>query len=297
MGKNQVMEPYHVPVLLKETLEYLAVRPGKTYIDCTLGGGGHTEAILRAGGRVIGIDQDSEAIAHVTERLGEKGANLTLKHSNFAHLQEIALEMGIGKVAGILLDLGVSSHQLGTAERGFSFHLPGKLDMRMDKETQGVTAADLVAAGSEEELAHIFWNYGDESMGRKIARAIVATRAVEPITTTEQLAELVARVKPRKRDSHIHPATQVFQALRIAVNSELASLESVIPSAVTLLEKDGRLVIISFHSLEDRMVKTKLGEYSDLEVLTKKPVVATDEEIERNPKSRSAKLRAAVKII
>ncbi len=289
------MEPYHVPVLLKETLDYLDVKPGRTYIDCTLGGGGHTEAILSAKGRVIGIDQDSEAITHVKNRLGDRSTNLTIKHENFAHLQEIAQEMGMSKVSGILLDLGVSSYQLGTAKRGFSFNLPGKLDMRMDTKTLGVTAADLVAAGSEEELAQIFWNYGEERMSRKIARAIVATRGGEPITTTEQLARLVARVKPRKRESHIHPATQVFQALRIAVNSELVNLETVIPSAVNLLESGGRLVIISFHSLEDRIVKTRLDESRDLFVLTKKPVVASTEEITKNPKSRSAKLRAAQK--
>ncbi len=257
---------YHIPVLLNEALEALRVKPGGKYIDCTYGGGGHSRAIEKAGGVVLGIDQDAEAKAPV--------------HGNFAHLQQIAQDHGFDPVSGILFDLGVSSHQLETDYRGFSFNKDAPLDMRMDPETQTVTAADLVNAGGESELANLFWRFGEERASRAIAKAIVAKR---PITTTNQLAEIILRVRHKTKADRTHPATRIFQALRIAVNDELAGLETALPQAVELLKPGGRLVVISFHSLEDRIVK-KFMQKSTV-------ITPTDEEVRNNPRSRSAKMR------
>ena len=280
MGQNQrsdswkssavVMEIYHIPVLLKEVLEALEIKPGEKYIDCTYGGGGHFRGIQKAGGIVLGIDQDPEAKAPV--------------QGNFAHLKEIALQAGFDQVAGILFDLGVSSHQLEMDYRGFSFNKEAKLDMRMD-QTAGLTAADLINAGSEKELANLFFKYGEERESRKIAKAIVLNR---PIETTNDLAEIILKVSHRSRNDRTHPATRVFQALRIAVNDELASLEEALPQALELLKPGGKLTVISFHSLEDRIVKNFMKKS-----LLIRPSL---EEIKINPRARSGKLRIMEKI-
>lgn len=264
---------YHIPVLLNEVLEALNVKPGEKYIDCTYGGGGHFLGIEKAGGIVLGIDQDPEAKAPV--------------HGNFAHLKNIAQEHGFDPVSGILFDLGVSSHQLETDYRGFSFNKDAPLDMRMD-QTLGPTAADLVNAGSESELANLFWKFGEERFAKAIAREIKKTK----IETTDQLAKAVLRARPARKagrgKDRTHPATRIFQALRIAVNDELAGLESALPQAVELLKPGGKLVVISFHSLEDRIVKNFMKK-SEL-------ITPTDEEVSENPRSRSAKMRVYEKI-
>ncbi|MDO8515154.1 MAG: 16S rRNA (cytosine(1402)-N(4))-methyltransferase RsmH [bacterium] len=262
------MTDYHIPVLLNEVVELLQVKKGGRYIDCTYGGGGHTKGIEAAGGIVLGIDQDPEAHAPI--------------HGNFAHLKEIAIANGFDQVDGILMDLGVSSHQLETNYRGFSFNKVGNLDMRMDQTGQTVTALDLINAGSEKELAKIFREFGEENFAGPIARAIKKSN----IQTTDDLAEVILRVRHTK--DRTHPATRVFQALRIAVNDELNSLKEALPQAVELLKPGGKLAVISFHSLEDRIVKKFMGK-SEI-------VTPTDEEIARNPRARSGKLRIYEKI-
>ena len=270
-GTKMSGQIYHIPVLLDEVLESLKVKPGEKYIDCTYGGGGHFRGIEKAGGIVLGIDQDLEAKAPV--------------HGNFAHLKEIADEAGFSQVSGILLDLGVSSHQLETDYRGFSFNKDAALDMRMDPEGQTVTAADLINAGGEKELANLFWKFGEERDSRRIAKAIVEGR---PIVTTNQLAEIILKVSRKGKYDRTHPATRVFQSLRIAVNDELASLEAVLPQAMELLKPGGKLAVISFHSLEDRIVKNFMKD--------SKLIKPTKEEIEKNPRARSGKLRIKQKI-
>ncbi len=295
------MNDYHVPVLLKEAVEYLNIRSGKKYIDCTLGGGGHTAEILRAGGTVLGIDQDTEAIDFVEENKKEeiREKKLVLKQGNFAHLQQIATETGFSPVSGILFDLGVSSHQLETGYRGFSFagSLPARLDMRMDPGGQTVTAADFLNAGSENELANLFWRFGEERDSRRIARAIVRYRSAKKIETTDELVKIILSVSRRGKRDRTHPATRTFQALRIAVNDEMANLEAALPQATELLASGGRLVVVSFHSLEDGIVKDFMkANIKLLQNLTAKPIVPTPEEIEANPRARSGKLRAAEKL-
>lgn len=269
------MNDYHIPVLLTEVIELLKVKTGGKYIDCTLGGSGHTKAILSLGGKVLGIDQDCQALENAP-----KNENLVLRQGNFAHLNDIAQEAGFDQVDGILMDLGVSSHQLETDYRGFSFNKEAALDMRMDPQNQTVTAADLVNAGSEKELANLFWKFGEERASRAIAKAIVAAR---PITTTNQLAQIALKIRRRSSKDRTHPATRIFQALRIAVNNELESLELALPQAVELLKPKGVLVVISFHSLEDRIVK-KFMKQSQL-------ITPSEAEIENNPRARSGKLR------
>lgn len=293
------MSDYHIPVLLNEVLEALEVKPGEKYIDCTLGGAGHTEAILQKGGKVLGIDQDPEAIQNAISHLSLaiSQGQLILKRGNFAHLKKIATEAGFDQIAGILFDLGVSSHQLETDYRGFSFNVKANLDMRMDPVNQTVTAADLVNAGSEKELAHLFWKFGEERAARAIAKKIVEERKNKKIETTDELAKVIFSVRKKTAGVRIHPATRVFQALRIAVNSELESLEAALPQAIELLEPEGKLAVISFHSLEDRIVKNYMRMNSNaLRILTNKPVEPTKGEIERNPRARSGKLRVAEKI-
>ncbi|GCE18111.1 16S rRNA (cytosine(1402)-N(4))-methyltransferase RsmH [Dictyobacter kobayashii] len=319
----------HVSVMLDEVLEYLQPIPGGLYIDGTLGGGGHTAAILERSapdGKVLGIDTDSQALARVGERLAEFVANgrLVLAHGNFSDLAEIVEQTGFGSghgVQGVLLDLGFSSDQMDNPERGFAFSADGPLDMRLDQALP-LTAEDLVNGASEQELADIFWRYGEESRSRQIARRIVREREKAPITRTAQLAALIAAGVPHKPGS-IHPATRAFQALRIAVNRELERLETVLPQIVDVLEGEkksdgggregekGRMVIIAFHSLEDRIVKEFIrreakdclcpprlpvcvcGHKARLRNLTNKPVTPGEQEIANNPRARSAKLRAA----
>lgn len=267
------MNGYHIPVLLNEVLQALSVKPGEKYIDCTFGGGGHFKAIQNLGGIVLGIDQDPEAKAPV--------------HGNFAHLKEIADMAGFHPVSGVLFDLGVSSHQLETDYRGFSFNKEAKLDMRMDQAT-GLTAADLINAGGEKELANLFWKFGEERDSRKIAKAIVEARKVSKVETADQLSHIILRVRRRTSGDRTHPATRVFQALRIAVNDELNSLEEALPQALELLKPGGKLAVISFHSLEDRIVKNFMKKS-----LLIRP---TEQEIENNPRARSGKLRVMEKI-
>lgn len=294
----------HTPVLLAEVIAALAPRPGGRYLDATVGGGGHALAVLQAaqpGGVLLGIDADPAALAATAERLAEAGLSqqAVLRHGSFADLAVLAAEAGFAAFDGILFDLGVSSYQLDTPERGFSFAADGPLDMRLDP-TQGPTAADLVNRLSERELAGIIFQYGEEHAARRIARAIVERRRSQPFQSTADLAAVVARAVGG-RHGRIHPATRTFQALRIAVNHELDRLAAALPQAVALLALGGKLAVISFHSLEDRIVKQFLraeaaGEAPRLAIITKKPVVASDTEVAANPRARSAKLRVAVRI-
>ena len=279
----------HEPVLLNEALDLLNVQPGGVYVDATFGGGGHTRGIVERGGQVLAIDQDPDAHKRA-ERLG--GVAIRFVRSNFRNLETVLASQGLPPVQGILADLGVSSFHLEDPERGFSYQREGPLDMRMAGE--GPSAADAVNTLSEEELADLIWRYGEERQSRRIARAIVEARRQRPITTTTQLAEIVrAAVGFRKAG---HPARKTFQALRIYVNDELGALEDLLEGAGRVLAPGGRLVVISFHSMEDRRVKRFLKEDPRFRVLTKKPVVPTEEEQRRNPRARSAKLRAGERL-
>ncbi|MGA8730342.1 MAG: 16S rRNA (cytosine(1402)-N(4))-methyltransferase RsmH [Terracidiphilus sp.] len=291
----------HVPVLLNEAIEFLNVRAGGTVVDCTLGMAGHSAEIaklLGPKGHLIGFDRDPEALelartrlVQVAEELGGKAPKVTLVGEAFSSL---ARHVEPGSVDGILADFGVSSLQLDEARRGFSFMADGNLDMRMDTR-QGPTAAQVVNEASERELANLIYEYGEERRSRRIARAIVRGR---PVTTTGQLARIVTSAVPAMKQDRIHPATRTFQALRIYVNRELDEIRALLEAAPTLLKPSGRLVVISFHSLEDRIAKDSLREGAHRgiwQVLTKKPVTAGEEEMDRNPRSRSAKLRAAEK--
>jgi 16S rRNA (cytosine1402-N4)-methyltransferase len=286
--------------MLSEALEALKIKPGGFYIDATFGGGGHTEGILQKRGRVLAIDLDSDAIEHGVEKFNldkkgdvARGEGLTLVRGNFANVGAIAREFGVNEADGILFDLGVSSFQLERPEKGFSFLREGPLDMRMDPDLS-VTAADLVNGLREEELYELFSRYGEERFSRSIARAIVRSRLKTKIETTEQLAKLVESVVRKK--GKLHPATRVFQALRIAVNDEINSLRKALPEAGNLLRKDGRLVVISFHSLEDREVKNFMAGNPNMEVVTKKPLVPSEEELQSNNRARSAKMRVASRL-
>ena len=292
----------HVPVLLEEAIEYLRILPGGTYVDATLGLAGHSTAIVRLlgpQGHLIAFDRDFEAIEAAEEKFAALRAELkdqmpriTIHATAFA---EMASRVEAGSLDGILADFGVSSLQLGTAQRGFSFQADAPLDMRMDTRS-GQTAEQVVNQLSEEDLANLIYEFGEERRSRRIARAIVRAR---PVTTTAQLAKVVASCAPAIKSDRIHPATRVFQALRIYVNGELEQISSLLEQAPKLLKPRGRMVAISFHSLEDRMVKDvfRAGRTAGTwQVLTPKPVTAMEAEIESNPRSRSAKLRAAEKI-
>lgn len=301
----------HTPVMLPEVLKALNVQPGGRYIDCTLGGGGHAAAILdhsSPGGQLLGIDADPDALETARERLQHYKESILLVNDNFVNLQSICIKYDFFPVHGILLDLGLSSLQLNGEDRGFSFQHDDPLDMRFNPE-QKVSAADIVNATPEARLANIIRNYGEESQSNRIARYIVNER---PIKTTRQLAELVEKAVGRR--GRIHPATKTFQALRIAVNHELEYLESVLRQALDLLGYEGRLVVISYHSLEDRIVKQFMqkeakgcicppgtpvcvcGHTPRLRLINRKVIIPTETEIRANPRSRSAKLRAAERI-
>jgi 16S rRNA (cytosine1402-N4)-methyltransferase len=294
--------PQHVPVLLEEVLEYLNVRPGGVIVDATLGLAGHSSEIAkRLGGRgkLIGFDRDPEAMAKAKARLGELKAELGAEMPEVVYVakafSEAASEIEPGSLDGLLADFGVSSLQLDEAHRGFSFRTDGPLDMRMDTRS-GETAEQVVNQEDENELADLIYEFGEERRSRRIARAIVRAR---PITTTAELARIVSAEAPPMKGEKIHPATRTFQALRIRVNNELGEIQSLLKSAGSLLKPGGRLVLISFHSLEDRLVKDAFKAAKDakvFEVLTKKPVVAAEQEQMRNPRSRSAKMRAAEKV-
>lgn len=319
------MQTGHTPVMLEEVINFLQPKTNGLYIDGTLGGGGHTGVLLERsypGGRVLGIDSDVQALERVKERFPEEVQNgrLVLVHGNFAELAPIVDEAGfVSSIDGVLLDLGFSSYQMDDPERGLSFSADGPLDMRLD-QSQGLTAADLVNKASEQELADIFWRYGEEQRSRQVAWRIVREREQNPITRTSQLARL-ASVGVPYRPGAIHPATRVFQALRIAVNSELEGLEKALPQVLEVLRRGktggdgGRMVIISFHSLEDRLVKRFMrreakdcicppgtpvcvcNHKATLRILTPKPLTPTKQEVLDNPRARSAKLRAAEIIV
>jgi 16S rRNA (cytosine1402-N4)-methyltransferase len=301
----------HLAVLLPEALEGLRVRAGGTYIDATLGGAGHTRALLEASapdGRVYGVDRDPAALARAEETLSDFGGRFKSLHGNFADMETLAAEAGVDGVDGVLMDLGVSSDQLDTPERGFSFRFEGPLDMRMDP-TRGLSAAEWLAGHTEEEIANTIYQLGEERQSRRIARAIVRARDAGELTTTSALADVVERAVGGRKGARIHPATRTFQALRMAVNDELTSVEEGVEAALRLLRPGGRLAVITFHSLEDRLVKNIFrlhegreeslyeggsvwrGEEPRGKRVTRKPVTATEAECAENPRARSAKLR------
>lgn len=310
-------ENLHQPVLAVETLRLLNPQKGEVFIDATLGLGGHSELILKAADdvRLIGIDRDAEAIVYARERLSSDGERVKIFQANFSEIKRIAAEAEVEQVDGILADLGVSSLQFDSAKRGFSFRFDAPLDMRMNGDSDEETAAELLENLSEEEIANVIYKYGEERFSRRIARRIVERRERgEPVTTTAELARLVEKSVRRKPQDKIHPATKTFQALRIAVNGELDVLETFLRDAIDLLKPDGRLAVITFHSLEDRIVKQTLqklsgkcfcpprlpicfcGAEKKIEILTRKPLIASDAETQSNPRSRSAKLRACLKL-
>jgi len=297
------MDLYHRSVLVNEVLEYLQVAKNKIYIDATLGGGGHTFKILEHGGKVLGIDADEEAVQYVENTVKNQkpeiklGEDLLLARGNFREIEVLAHGNGLRHVSGILFDLGVSSHHLDTKERGFSFQKNGPLDMRMDQRL-AVSAKDLINALTKGELYELFSRLGEERFAKTISDNIVRSRRIIPIETTEQLRNVIEEVV-HYRSTDIHPATRVFQSLRIAVNDELRTIEEALPKALSILEEKGRIVVISFHSLEDRIVKHFFKDQEQKgkgTILTKKPIIAGEEEIFVNFRSRSAKLRAFEKI-
>ena len=302
---------YHRPVLLREVLGLLKPKPGLLIVDGTCGGGGHTEALLQSGADVLGLDQDPDAVRHVSERLTHFGRRLIVRQANFRHAASVLDELGISTIGGVLLDLGVSSRQLENAQRGFSFVRNGPLDMRMDPRTR-LTAAKIVNEYGEEELTRLFREFGEEPAARRIASLIVKMRRTAPFRETLPLARAIEKLVGRH--GRHHPATQVFQALRMEANDELAALEEGLRVLTARLAPGGRIAVITFHSLEDRIVKNFFRAHSqewldkpewpepkrnpdyDLELVTPKPVEPSDDEQRTNPRSRSAKLRVAEKI-
>lgn len=302
---------YHRPVLAAEAVELLAPRPGTLVVDATCGGGGHTELILKAGADVLALDQDPDAIEFTREQVAHVGSRVTLRQANFREAGRVLDELGIAKIGGALLDIGVSSRQLENAERGFSMMRNGPLDMRMNPSTS-LTAADVVNSYSEEQLMHLFRDLGEEPAARRIASLIVKTRKIAPFRETLPLARAIEKVVGRH--GRRHPATQVFQALRMEVNDELGALQEGLGVLTSRLEPGARIAVISFHSLEDRIVKNFFRDHSrewldrpewpeprrnpqyDLNLITSKPVEPGEEEQRANPRSRSAKLRVAEKI-
>lgn len=310
------MDFKHVPVLCDEVIEGLKVKADGIYVDGTLGGGGHSGEILKRldGGLLVGIDQDDAALSAARKHLETIGDNFQLVKGNFVDMPAILKTLHIEQVDGILLDIGVSSHQFDTAERGFSYRFDGPLDMRMDKDAT-IRAYDIVNTYSEKDLAKIIKTYGEERWGDRIAAFIVRQRQEAPITTTFELVDVIKKAIPKKvRQDGGHPAKKTFQALRIAVNRELDVLESSIPNMVRMLKPGGRLAIITFHSLEDRIVKTGLAAFSrgctcppdfpvcvcgktpDVRLVSRKPILPSEQEVAENPRARSAKLRVAEKL-
>lgn len=310
-------ENLHKSVLLAETLELLKPQVNEIFVDATLGLGGHTEAILSAANEisVVGIDQDAEAIELARARLENFGEKIKIFHANFSDIKTVLADAGVESVNGVLADLGVSSLQFDSETRGFSFRFDAPLDMRMNADSGGETAAEMLERLSEFEIARVIYEYGEERFSRRIARRIVWKRELgEAVKTTKELVELVEKSVKRGRSDKIHPATRTFQALRIAVNGEFEILERFIRDSVDVLKTGGRLTIITFHSLEDRIVKQTLqklsgkcfcpprlpqcacGARKSVEILTKKPIVASEAELEENPRARSAKLRACLKL-
>jgi 16S rRNA (cytosine1402-N4)-methyltransferase len=283
----------HIAVMPEEVLHGLALAPGQVVVDVTVGAGGHTRLLAnRVGltGRVVGLDRDAGMLERAEAHL--RGMPVTLVHANFDRLRAVLDRLGISTVDAILADLGVCSDQLDDPARGLSFQQPGPLDMRLEP-SEGASARDLLYRLNERELADIFWKYGEERFSRRIARRIVESRRREPLETTDQFAELVRRCVPRSKSQKIDPATRTFQALRIAVNDELGALERLLNQLPGCVRERGRVALISFHSLEDRLVKHALRDRSIWQELTRKPVQAGEDEVSRNPRARSAKLRCA----
>ncbi len=285
----------HVPVLAQEVLAQLRPTAGQTLVDGTLGGGGHARLLAEAvgsAGRVLALDRDLQAVERAAELL--RGLPIECMHANYADLPEVLADQGMAAVDGILLDLGLSSDQLADSERGFSFQSSGTLDLRFDT-TRGEPAWKLVERLSEEHLANVLFEFGEERYSRRIARQIVAQRRQSPVRTADELAQLVRRSVPRSRHERIDPATRSFQALRIAVNEELKWLKVALRRMPECLRPGGRLVVISFHSLEDRLVKEAFRDDERLEVVTRRPIRPTEAEMFNNPRARSAKLRVAAR--
>lgn len=288
----------HIPVMLKEVISYLSLKSGSIYVDATIGEGGHAEAILETGARVIGIDQDEEVLKRSAKRLARFDSQIRFIYGNFRDIKQLLYENGISKVDGILYDIGISSYQLDSKERGFSFKYNAPLDMRMDMRNP-IKAINLVNSLTSNELIDIIRKYGEERRARQIVNQIIRNR---PIKTTFELVNAITTGMPDFTwRAKIHPATRTFQALRIAVNNELSSLEESLEQAIDVLNKDARLVVISFHSLEDRIVKYKFREFKNqekpcIEIITKKPLVPDINEMQINPRARSAKLRAIKKL-
>jgi len=309
-----MMNSIHVPVMVQEIIDHLIVGSGGLYVDCTLGMGGHASRILMADpkSQLYGIDLDPQAIELAKENLKDFGDRVFFIHGNFAELHELLAQHGISQVDGVLMDLGVSSFQLDTPERGFSFRLPDKLDMRMDP-TEGQPISYEINKESADKLATIIREFGEERWAKKIAKSIIMAREKKPITTTTQLAEIIERSVPWSGSS-IHPATRTFQALRIYKNSELDNLKNGLEQAIPILKPGDRICVISFHSLEDRIVKHTFrtlergcicpsdipkcicGKIPVIKVVTKQPITPKDEEVKANPRSRSSKMRVAIKI-
>ena len=291
----------HVPVLTEEVMKFLDPRSGDNFIDCTLGDGGHAAAILHRtapDGKVLGFDLDSEAVKVVRKNLEEFDARLIVRNESYANLIAAVAEERFGPVAGVLMDLGFSSPQLEDRNRGFSFQRDEPLDMSYSTAAGHTTAAEIVNTWTKDELTRVLAEYGEEHLAERIASGIVKARHQKHIISTVQLTDVIKASVPKNYEhGRIHPATRTFQALRIAVNGELGSVEKVLPQALSAIRPGGRLVCISFHSLEDRIVKSFFKEMSAkrrMEILTPKPVTATEKEIQNNPRSRSAKLRAAL---
>ncbi len=315
-GLQLNMSKHHESVLAKEILQYLNLREGGLIVDGTLGNGGHAELILKntaPGLRVLGIDRDKQAIERAGERLAPFRNRVTLVHGNFGDIKNILKKAGVMNVDGLLLDLGVSSPQLDSAERGFSFMRNGPLDMRMDS-TQKTTAADLIVKLSDEELTLVIKEYGEERYAKWIVRAIRKAQEQNPITTTLQLSNIISGVTHTPRPAKIHPATRTFQALRIAVNDELEHIKSALNDSIEILRASARIMVISFHSLEDRIVKNffkdeekgcicpprlpmcACGHKARLKIITRRPITPASEEVQRNPRASSSKLRVAERV-
>jgi len=294
-----MVEKFHTPVMLEETIKYLNLKPAKIIVDATIGTAGHSQEILKhilPAGFLIGIDRDKESLNVAKERLKSFSDSCVLVHDNFINLDQILKNLNIQKVDGILFDLGISSFQLDNPERGFSFQEEGPLDMRLDRDSY-ICAYDLLNNLTEKEISILLWNFGQERWHHRIAQLLVKERQKHPITTTKELSEIVLKAIPyRYQRARIHPATRTFQALRIAVNHELQNLEIALNKAVELLNKGGRICVISFHSLEDRIVKVVFRKFASiglLKILTPKPLTPKYTEIKENPSSRSSKLRVA----
>lgn len=284
----------HIPVLLHEVLEQLDVSEGNLYIDATAGGGGHTQEIVARGGRVLAIDQDDDALEHLRSRF-EHEKNVTVVKGNFGNIEELALLHGFGNCSGVLFDLGMSSFQIDSSSRGFSFHRDQPLDMRMDAQKE-LSAYEVVNKWSPEALEEIFLRFGEEQQASQVVYAIVEARKEKKIESTGELVQIIKKVI--RRNEKIHPATRVFQAIRIAVNAELDVLKNGLDGALAVTGSNGKVVAISFHSLEDRIVKTKFREYEQKSLGTvhnKKPIIANESETQTNPRSRSAKMRVFIK--